>query len=310
MKQGRVFSSCTHHRVIVIFSVIMTLLTSAVFAGSMPSDKLVIYTVNYPLKYFTERIAGEHAEVVFPAPADVDPAYWMPDRKTIASYQKADLILLNGAHYAKWTGKVTLPRSKMVNTSKKFRDRYVKVNEAVTHSHGPGGEHAHEDVAFTTWLDFELAAKQAKEIEKVLSLKRPDLRDTFQKNYVNLEKELMSLDKEMKGIVSKDPGKPFVVSHPVYDYFAHRYALNIRSVHWEPDEVPGGAQWMELQNMLRGHPARWMIWEGKPVDEPVKGLKLINVESIVFDPCGNVPDRGDFLSVMRRNVENLRGAYK
>ena len=62
---------------------------------SLDADEasISVYTVNYPLKYFAERIAGEHATVVFPAPKDVDPAYWMPDKKTIADYQKADLIL-------------------------------------------------------------------------------------------------------------------------------------------------------------------------------------------------------------------------
>jgi zinc transport system substrate-binding protein len=62
---------------------IITLIPYLSVAGDS-SDKLVIYTVNYPLKYFAERIGGEHAEVVFPAPAGVDPAYWMPERKTIS----------------------------------------------------------------------------------------------------------------------------------------------------------------------------------------------------------------------------------
>ena len=58
---------------------------------------LSVYTVNYPLAYFAERIAGDQARVVFPAPSDVDPAFWQPDRETIRTYQQADLILLNGA---------------------------------------------------------------------------------------------------------------------------------------------------------------------------------------------------------------------
>jgi len=29
----------------------------------------------------------------------------------------------------------------------------------------------------------------------------------------------------------------------------------------------------------------------------------------VFDPCGNAPDQGDFMSVMRQNVENLKAAF-
>ena len=73
------------------------------------AEKLTVYTVNYPLKYFAERIAGVHATVVFPAPAGGDPAYWLPDGKTISNYQQADLILLNGARYAKWIDMYSSP---------------------------------------------------------------------------------------------------------------------------------------------------------------------------------------------------------
>ena len=83
--------------------------------GSEASDKLTVYVVNYPLKYFAERIGAHHVKVEFPVPPDIDPAYWNPDLADITAYQKADLILLNGAGYAKWADKVSLPRSKMIN---------------------------------------------------------------------------------------------------------------------------------------------------------------------------------------------------
>jgi zinc transport system substrate-binding protein len=274
------------------------------------SQRLNIYVMNYPLKYFAERIAGDYAKVVFPAPPEGDPAYWMPDTKTIAEYQKADFILLNGAGYAKWVGKVSLPRSKMVNTSGKFKDQYITTEGVITHSHGPGGKHAHEALAFTTWLDFDLAAKQAKAIADALSRKRPNLRKTFEQNYAALEKDLMALDRDIKGIISKDQSKPLVASHPVYDYFARRYGLNMKSVHWEPDEVPSYEQLAELRAILKEHPAKWMIWEGEPIKEPVEKLKSLGIQSLVFDPCGNVPDQGDFISVMRQNVENLKLAFQ
>jgi zinc transport system substrate-binding protein len=265
--------------------------------------------VNYPLKYFAERIAVEHATVVFPAPPDVDPAYWMPDAKTISGYQRADLILLNGANYAKWVNKVSLPRFRMVNTSEAFKDRYIEAAEILTHSHGAEGKHAHEALAFTTWIDFSLAAEQAKAIAKTLNRKKPSLEDIFQKNYQELEKDLLKLDRDMKALVSKDPSKPFVVSHPVYDYLARGYGLNIKSVHWEPDEIPAERQLMELQNILKDHQAKWMIWEGEPIKDSVAKLKAIGMQSVVFDPCGNTPDRGDFISVMHENLENLKAAF-
>ena len=279
-------------------------------AGSGETKKLTVYVVNYPLKYFAERIAGDHAEVVFPAPPDCDPAYWVPDVKTIGAYQKADLILLNGANYAKWVRKVSLPRSRMVDTSAKFKDRYITAEEALTHSHGAKGAHAHESLAFTTWLDFTLAARQVQAITKALSRKKPNLNDTFQENYKSLEKDLMALDRKLKAIVLKNPTLPLLASHPVYDYLSRRYGLNMKSVHWEPDEVPNDEQWIQLKNILKSYPAKWMIWEGNPIKASVDGLKSLGVASLVFDPCGNKPEKGDFLTVMQKNMENLKGAFQ
>ena len=273
------------------------------------SESLVVYTVNYPLKYFAERIAGEHATVILPAPADGDPAYWMPDTKTISDYQQADLILLNGVNYAQWVRKVSLPRSKMVNTSAKFKDRYITAKKVVTHTHGAKGAHAHESLAFTTWIDFDLASQQAGAIATAFSRKRPELRDVFQKNYMQLEKDLKRLDQKIKEIVSKNNSQPLIASHPVYDYFMRRYGLDLQSVHWEPDEIPGSEQWMELQNILKDHPAKWMIWEARPAIETIEKLKSVGINSLVFDPCGNVPGKGDFMSIMRRNISSLQMAF-
>ena len=245
-----------------------------------------------------------------PVPADTDPVYWNPDIADIAAFQKADLILLNGAGYAKWVAKVSLPRSKIVDTSRKLKNQYVYTKEVVTHSHGGDGEHAHEALAFTTWLDFELAAQQAEATAAALGRKRPELRDAFYRNFKALSEDLKALDQDIQTLVSRKPSTPLIVSHPVYDYFIRRYRLNIVSVHWEPDVVPGDQEFMELRNLLKEHPAKWMIWEREPISESVKRLKTLEVDSLVFDPCGNVPNRGDFMTVMRRNVDNLRKAFR
>lgn len=76
----------------------------------------------------------------------------------------------------------------------------------------------------------------------------------------------------------------------------------MRSVHWEPDETPGDALWIELRGPLKNHPARWMIWEGEPETKTVERLKAFGVNSLVFDPCGNAPVKSDFLTVMGINI--------
>ncbi len=289
--------------------VILSGFSITLWGENSSSDKLTVYVVNYPLKYFAERIGAEHLTVVFPVPADVDPAYWNPDVAAIAAYQQADLILINGAGYGKWVDKASLPRSKLVNTSKKFKDQYIRTKDLVTHSHGPQGNHAHEDVAFTTWIDFDLATKQAQAIAKALVRKRPELKKTFQQNYTALESDLSALKRLIKEIVTKNQIQPLVVSHPVYDYLAKRYGLNIKSVHWEPDKIPNHEQWVELQAILKSHPAECMIWEGNPDRATVEQLKSLGLSSLVFDPCGNVPDQGDFMTVMRNNIVNLKKCF-
>jgi len=280
-------------------------------AGAVQSKtKPTIDVVNYPLKYFAERIGGDLVDVEFPAPPDVDPAYWIPSPDIIRNYQKADLILLNGADYAKWVKKATLPKSKLVNTSKGFKDQYVTLEDVVTHSHGPSGEHAHKGVAFTTWLNPLLAIKQSEAIKKAFLILLPQDKEIIEKNYESLTKDLLELDNNIKEIVSAEPEKPLLASHPVYQYLAKRYGLNLKSLHWEPDQMPGLDQWQELTNMLQAHPAKWIIWEDYPIEETRKQLDSLGIKSIVFNPSGNTPENGNYISVMRQNVENLKMVFQ
>jgi len=234
----------------------------------------------------------------------------MPDADTIAAYQKADLILLNGANYAKWTSKVSLPRSCLVDTSRGFRDSYIREEAGVSHSHGPAGDHSHGGVAFTTWLDLRQAAQQAVAAAAAFARKRPDAKARIDRNLGSLKADLLALDQRIAEMTGSDPDRPLLASHPVYQYLAWRYGLNLKAVMWEPDEVPTERQWSELEGILREHPAKWMLWEGEPEEQSVEGLRALGVESVVLDPCANRPEIGDFLSVMSNNAENLKRVFQ
>jgi len=277
---------------------------------SEAGEKLSVYAVNYPLQYFAQRIAGEQAEVILPVPPGIDPAFWQPDVGIIANFQQADIILLNGAGYAKWVNRVSLPRRKLVDTSAGFRDRYIHEERSLTHSHGREGDHSHAGTAFTTWLDFTLAVEQARVVAAALSRRQPGSKDVFARNLASLEKDLLDLDRRVQEIVAMNPDRQLLASHPVYQYFRHRYGLNLKSVMWEPDAIPNEMQWSELVRLLTGHPADWMIWEGEPALESVTRLSGMGIDSLVFDPCGNRPPAGDFLSVMQQNMQNLERAFQ
>lgn len=271
------------------------------------SQKLKVFAVNYPLLYFAETIGGDHVEMIYPLTADADPAYWVPDT-SLAAIQNADIILDNGADYAKWMEKVSLPPSRIVNTSEGFNDDYIRIEAGATHSHGAEGEHVHFGYAFTTWLDFRLAALQAGAVKEALADKMPVYKNFFQKNYDSLKTALNSLNEQMMGIGKVLEGKVLYASHPIYQYLERAYGLHIISMHWEPGELPEADQWNSFLNELEHHSTDFMVWEDEPGVEIREKLKAIGIRVVVFNPCANKPAKGSFIQIMNKNVADMQNA--
>ena len=297
----------SHKLMLKMFAtIIMLLMVSYVHAAK---DHIIkVFAVNYPLAYFAERIGGDLIDVYYPIPTDVDPAFWKPSTEEIIKIQQTDLILLNGADYAKWTRKVSLPYSKQVNTSSSFKKNYIHIKETVTHQHGPGGEHSHAGTAFTTWLDLSQANEQARAVKQALVKKLPSAKAAFEENYQLLSGELQEMDAELKKIVASE--KTVLASHPVYQYLARRYGMNLQSVMWEPETYPTDNEWAEFENLAKQHPAGWMIWEAEPGPKTIQRLKEMNIQIVVFPPAMNRPESGDFMSVMKQNIKNISPLYQ
>ncbi|MEN7547692.1 metal ABC transporter substrate-binding protein [Rapidithrix thailandica] len=278
-------------------------------ADNTPENKTpVVASVNYPLHYFAQQIGGDLIETIYPVAENADPAYWQPEVEDVELYQQADIILTNGAGYAKWMKKVSLPESKLVNTSDAFHHQYIESGETITHSHGPGGEHTHKGIANTTWLNFKFALQQAEAVKEALIRKLPNQKQALEANFETLKKELVQLDEQMQSLSSQLEDKNLFGSHPVYQYLAKGYALKIVSEHWEPGQIPSEEQWEAFQHNLHHHPAKIMLWEGEALQETQNTLNDHGVKPVVFNPCGNKPVSGDFISMMKTNIENLERA--
>ena len=269
------------------------------------NDKIKVFAVNYPLLYFAERIGGEYIDLIYPIPIDIDPAYWEPSEQALGEIQKADLIIDNGAGYASWMEKVSLPSNKIVNTTKGLEDKLIELDVTATHSHGADGAHVHYGYAFTTWLDFKIAAMQAESILNALIKKSPRNEEVFRTNFEPLQADLLGLDNEMTSLAEKLPELPVFASHPVYQYLGKAYGLNFISEHWEPGENPNEEQWVNFIKRLEDNPSNLMLWEGRPAASLQSKLIELKVSSVVFNPCANKPSAGDFISIMKQNIQNL-----
>lgn len=269
-----------------------------------------IFASNYPLAYFAQRISGDQEGVIFPE-VRVNPAFWKPSVNDILTIQKARVILLNGATYEKWAERVSLPMWGVVDTSAAFRDQYMTLEGSVTHSHGPEGKHSHVITLFTTWLDFSQAAQQAKAVKDALVAAKLGPEAELTRNYEVLLKDLLALDNAISEIMKGHENVSVFASRPHYDYFARHYKVNTKTLFLEPDTFDNDPIMSEaLQYFRREHPATLIIWERAPSPETVKILEEQGIRSVVFDPCSTRPHQGDFLTVMRQNVENLRSTFQ
>ncbi|MCP4732278.1 MAG: zinc ABC transporter substrate-binding protein [Roseibacillus sp.] len=270
--------------------------------------KPVIAAVNYPLAYFAERLSSDFATVLYDVPTNQDPAFWEPGDEQITAIQEADLILLNGATYAKWISTRTLPDEITVTTSSSFRDKLIAIEGTLKHTHKKGEEaHSHNGLAFTTWLDFKQASAQASEIASALAERFPERKETVMTRLAPLLEDLNNLDIEMAAATSGLGNAPVIVSHPVYQYWARAYRITAPSLLWEPDMELTPGDLAALATIREENPGTTLfIWEGNPLPQNTEKLKRIGLTSVVISPCGKRPVSGDFLSVMRANVAALR----
>jgi zinc transport system substrate-binding protein len=283
---------------------------AAEMEAAAPTVIGLVEASNYPLAWVVERLASPHVEVRFRAAGAADPAYWDPSAEDVLAMQQADLIVLNGASYERWLKKVSLPASRLVDTTADVAERLISVAETVTHSHGPEGEHEHTGTAFTTWLDPTLLAEQAGAVRVALGSRWPEHGELFADRYAALTADLEALDAELAAATAGAGDRQLLFSHPVYQYLQERYGLAGTSLHWEPDLMPDEAQWAELDHLLHHHGAQLMVWEAEPLDEIRALLAERGCEVVVFSPCAAPPAEGDFMDVMRRNAADLRVALE
>ena len=262
-----------------------------------------LVAVNKPLQYFATRLLGPGADVRMLAPADGDPAMWRPAVEDIQQLQGADLILLNGAGYSPWLNAVSLPDNHLV-VSAPDRSRWIAEEGQVTHSHGPEGDHAHGNYAFTTWMDLTLAAEQAGAVSLALQQRYPASAAAIAEREQALVAELLALDADFAAAAAALQGRPVIYSHPVYQYFEARYGLPGLSLHWEPDDMPEEGQWAALQRSVTGNTL--FVWEAAPQVAIDERLAALGVQQVTLDPGAN--HDGDWLALQRQNLEALQRA--
>lgn len=278
---------------------------------------LNVYTTFYPLTYFTQQIGGTYVKVTNPLPENEDGAFWVSPREVVKLYHAADLIVMNGSNYEQGFEKVSLPESKVINTTAFLKGNEVILDDPVTHSHGGAGAHTHQGVDGHTWVDPRTAKRQAQAIAEALSERRPALAAEFKANLEKLNGQFDELDRMMREkVMPLAEGKQLVAAHPAYNYLARTYKFNVKSFHLDPGEALGKEELDRIEKYLKEHPAAVILWENEPKAENAKlMMDKFKLKSVVFSPCEALDKEDakvgkDYFDVMKRNIINLVDALK
>lgn len=283
--------------------VLSTWLMVAALAATAQERPQVV-AVNWPLASLAEQLGGGAIDVVFPVPEGVDPAFWRPGIADLAAIQAADLILLNGAGYADWVARVSLPRSRLVETTRGMAEQFIET-ESIVHSHGDAGAHTHAGTASHTWLDPALARHQADSVASALKRLLPDDASAIDDRRDALEADFAALDASIAEVGAAAAGRALIATHPRYQYLARAAGADIQSLDWDAGAAPDEAQLAALAALSAESGAVLLLWEAAPPDAARAAVAGLGLADFVLPPFARSLPEGFFPSALTTALDGL-----
>lgn len=175
------------------------------------------------------------------------------------------------------------------------------------HDHGPGdgaGIDPH------LWLDPVNAAAIANKVADVLGGLRPGHRDLFRQNAGKVVARLAALQDEVVKEIAPVKGRPFLVFHDAYQYFEHRFGLNVvGAVTVSPDVPPSAHRLRMLREKLKATGAACVFAEPQfPPRIIASIIEGTGVRQGTLDPLGAALEAGpdQYFMLLKSVARSLR----
>lgn len=265
----------------------------------------VVRTTSAPIDALTRRIAGTAVPVELLCPPSEDPAAWRPGPERVALYQRATLIVTNGAGYEAWVQTAPLPRSRLIEAADGLTEPLITVR-GETHSHGPEGHHTHEVTLGQTWLDPLNAIAQARTIAAGLTDAFPEHQGTLSANVDVLCTELIELHQRLERL--EPEGIAIIAPNTPFGYLARRYGwqtldLSPDPEHWSKDLYAHGMASGDF-----GSGPRVLLCDKLPVPAIAKTLRESHDVRLVDWQTGSRITETSFVNVLSGNIDRLEAS--
>lgn len=180
-------------------------------------NKLNITVSIYPLKEFTEKIAGDKAEVICLVPDNMEPHDYEPKTKDFKTLSSSKAFIYNGLGMEEWAEQV----------KDAIKDDGVLI---VDSSDGIEVRKEGEAIDPHSWLSLKNAEIQSENIKNTLVKLDEKNKDYYEDNYKKFKEELEGVYNEYKPKFDALNKKNFITGHAAFGYLCRDFGLTQKSV--------------------------------------------------------------------------------
>ena len=281
-----------------------------------------VMTTFLPITLFTRAVAGDCAEVTALIPPNTGPHDFQSKPGDLAALREARVLVKNGLGMEAFLEKLVSSsgNSQLVVIDSSRGIATIDSPEEPGHTEAEHGKeqghgHAHGEVNPHIWLDPLRAVQQVENIRDGLVKADPSCAEGYRRNAEAYTTQLRALNTELAGQLKPFQGKTFVAFHDFAPYFAERFGLKAEFLVDVPEINPSPADLQRVSEIVERTQLRALLTEPQEGNRSFNALaRDLGVKISVFDPMETASeqasrDPGTYLSVMRRNVADLRQTF-
>lgn len=195
-------------------------------SAAPPAATLQIFVSILPEEFLVTEIGGDRVQVETLVQPGHNMHTYAPTPLQMARLAKAQIYFRIGVPFeAPLIAKLqrSVPDLKIVDLQEGID--LIQLEEYGEEHHEHGGE-----MDPHTWLDPNLALKQAQHIHATLVAHDPAGREEYDRNLARLTDDLRELDQTLRTILQPFAGQTIYVFHPAYGYFCRAYNLKQKAI--------------------------------------------------------------------------------
>ncbi|MEV4715532.1 metal ABC transporter substrate-binding protein [Micromonospora sp. NPDC049374] len=289
-------------------------------AGADP-QRVDVVAGFYPLQFLAERVGGDDVAVTNLARPGAEPHDLELNPGQVGQISEAELVLfLHGFQPAvdEAVEQQAGDRAFDVATVEPLLDATAGGHD---HDHEGEEEHAEEEHAEEAsdgakdphvWLDPTRLATIGDKLAERLGAVDPDRAGEYTQRAATLRTELEQLDTEFTEGLKTCQRREIVVSHTAFGYLTQKYQLEQIGISGlTPEDEPSPQRLAAVAEEAREHQATTIFFETLVSPKVAETIaREVGAQTAVLDPIEGLSAEGggDYLSVMRTNLQTLRTA--